>query len=94
MARRLARSDTKGNLMSLGEAFDPRRNALNVWRLLLAAEVILWHSFLATGHTPMVPHAAFQLTWSVGVDGFFAISGFLITRSWAERPKARCRSVV
>ena len=75
--------------MSLGEAFDPRRNALNVWRLLLAAEVILWHSFLATGHTPMVPHAALQLTWSVGVDGFFAISGFLITRSWAERPKTR-----
>lgn len=75
--------------MSLGEVFDPRRNALNVWRLLLAAEVILWHSFLGTGRAPMIPHAAMQLTWSVGVDGFFAISGFLITRSWVHRPKAR-----
>lgn len=75
--------------MTLAEAFDPRRNALSVWRLLLAAEVILWHSFLSTGRTAMVPHAAMQLTWSIGVDSFFAISGFLITRSWVERPKAR-----
>ena len=75
--------------MTLGEAFDPQRNALNIWRLLLAAEVILWHSFLATGRTPLIPHAAMQLTWSIGVDGFFAISGFLITRSWVQRPKAR-----
>ena len=75
--------------MRLGEAFDPRRNALNFWRLLLAAEVILWHSFLSTGRTAMVPHEAMQLTWSVGVDAFFAISGFLITRSWVERPRPR-----
>ena len=75
--------------MKISEAFDPRRNALNVWRLLLAAEVILWHSYLTTGRTPLIPHPVLQMSWSIGVDGFFAISGFLITRSWAERPKAR-----
>ena len=35
--------------MKLGQVFDPRHNALNAWRLALAAEVILWHSFPLTG---------------------------------------------
>lgn len=65
--------------MKLAQAFDPRNNALNAFRLALAAEVILWHSFPVTGRMP--PEAILQVLFSVGVDGFFAISGFLITRS-------------
>jgi hypothetical protein len=60
----------QGNLMKISEAFDPRRNALNVWRLLLAAEVILWHSYLTTGRTPLIPHPVLQMSWSIGSMGF------------------------
>ncbi len=73
--------------MALGQVFDARRNALNVWRLVLAAQVMLWHCWPITGRMPAAPTR--QLLFSIGVDGFFAISGFLITRSWLEEPRLR-----
>lgn len=73
--------------MNLGQAFNPRRNALNALRLAMAAEVMLFHSFPITGHMP--PQATLQLLFSVGVDGFFAVSGFLITASWLNDPRLR-----
>jgi peptidoglycan/LPS O-acetylase OafA/YrhL len=72
----------------LGQVFDPRANALNAFRLVLAAEVILWHSFPVTGHS-VSSRPVLQLLFSVGVDGFFALSGFLITSSWLRNPQLR-----
>ena len=63
------------------QVFDPRKNALNSWRLALATLVIVFHSFPLTGRdVPFAP--ARQLLREIGVDGFFAISGFLIVASW------------
>jgi peptidoglycan/LPS O-acetylase OafA/YrhL len=74
--------------MKLGQVFDPRHNALNAWRLALAFEVILWHSFPLTGRRVSSPELH-QIIGEVGVDGFFAISGFLITASWLRHPRLR-----
>ncbi|OBG60232.1 MULTISPECIES: acyltransferase [unclassified Mycobacterium] len=74
--------------MKLAQVFDPRSNALNAWRLLLAAEVIFIHSWGVTGRNP-TNRPVYQLLLCVGVDGFFAISGFLITASWLSNPRVR-----
>jgi peptidoglycan/LPS O-acetylase OafA/YrhL len=66
--------------------FDPRANGLNLLRLVLASGVIVWHSFPLTGHNIGWQPLA-QLAGSICVDGFFAISGFLICGSWLSRPQ-------
>ncbi len=74
--------------MTLGQVFDPRKNALNSWRLALAMLVIVFHAFPLTGRDVPFPPAR-QLLREVGVDGFFAISGFLIVASWLGNPRLR-----
>jgi len=79
-----------GSTPMLGQEFHPRSNALNVWRLILATGVIVGHSWPLTGHRGGVTFApASQLLEYIWVDGFFAISGFLITRSWFRHPQIR-----
>ncbi|WP_019135044.1 acyltransferase family protein [Cellulomonas massiliensis] len=73
---------------TLAAVFDPRLNGLNLLRLALAVGVILRHSFTMLGERAAWTPAE-VLMRSVFVDGFFAISGFLIIRSWVERPDAR-----
>src|SRR5947209_9016890 len=73
---------------TLGQIFDPRANALNAWRLGLALAVIIWHSSVLTGR-PLPPFAVHQFATQAFVDGFFAISGFLIPASWFGKPRLR-----
>lgn len=73
---------------TLGQVFDPRANALNAWRLGLALAVIVWHSLVLTGR-PLPAYALHQFATQDFVDGFFAISGFLIPASWLGNPRLR-----
>lgn len=75
-----------GSGRTLDQAFDPKLNALNAVRLTLAISVIVWHSFPITG-APHPGNVVTQLLGEGGVDGFFAISGFLIVSSWMRRPR-------
>jgi peptidoglycan/LPS O-acetylase OafA/YrhL len=72
---------------SLEATFEPRLNGLNLLRLALALGVVLRHSYTMLGE-PTGWQPAEVLMRSVFVDGFFAISGFLIVRSWVTKPDA------
>ncbi|AMU65991.1 acyltransferase family protein [Mycobacteroides abscessus] len=74
--------------MSLGQVFDPRRNALTSWRLVLAIGVVFWHSWPLTGREIGYAPAA-RLLGDIFADGFFVISGFLITAAWVRRPNLK-----
>lgn len=74
--------------MKLGQVFDPRNNALNAWRLALATSVIVGHSYTLTGGS-LPSGIVGRLLGAGGVDGFFALSGFLITASWLHHPHLR-----
>lgn len=70
---------------SLAVMVDPRTNTLNFVRLVLASSVIVWHSFALSGH-PFPAGYGKQIMGEFAVDGFFAISGFLLAGSWLHRP--------
>ena len=69
---------------SLGSRFESSPNALNLLRLLLAFEVLAWHSWALRGGS--LPPRVQLFVADVGVDGFFAISGLLICRAWLRHP--------
>jgi peptidoglycan/LPS O-acetylase OafA/YrhL len=72
--------------LALGVVFDPRHNALNALRLALAVSVIVWHSFPLSGaDIDLAPLR--QIVSRISVDGFFAISGYLIVSSWVRDPR-------
>lgn len=76
--------------VTLADAYANRRpNLLNAIRLVLAVGVIFWHSIGLSGSTLNAPAQITGMFGSVFVDGFFAVSGFLILRSWLRDPSAR-----
>ena len=78
----------RGRSRTLVEVFQPRSNSLNLLRLVMATGVIVFHSFALSGNQ-VGPWPLYQLLAYAWVDGFFAISGFLILRSWLARPDWR-----
>jgi peptidoglycan/LPS O-acetylase OafA/YrhL len=71
---------------TIAERFDPRANSLNAVRLALALLVIAWHAFPLSGHE-IAWEPLRQFLGETAVDGFFAISGFLIVGSWTRNPQ-------
>ncbi|WP_139977488.1 acyltransferase family protein [Nocardioides litoris] len=74
---------------TLAEAFDSRRNVLNALRLVLAAMVVVKHAHVVITGSLDTSLALGQVSGALPVDGFFALSGFLITGSWLARPDVR-----
>lgn len=70
-----------GNPWRAGQTrLDPRRNGLNLLRLILATVVLVSHAWNLSGRAPAPMLNGDELgTWAV--YGFFAISGYLITGS-------------
>lgn len=67
---------------TLATEFDPRRNSLDLIRLLLAATVAIVHaSAIAYGHQPMIGDTE---VGALAVDAFFVLSGFLVARSFLQ----------
>jgi peptidoglycan/LPS O-acetylase OafA/YrhL len=74
--------------ISFAQLSNSRRNNLDFLRFFLACVVIHTHSYEMVGHhyTGMVSriiHLEFGGAW-LAVNGFFAISGFLIAASWLK----------
>ncbi|WP_298744250.1 acyltransferase [uncultured Microbacterium sp.] len=83
----MAMKDTTKQAVSVRELFvRGRPNSLNLIRLALAAAVIVWHSYAALGLPYPAPEFR-NLLGALPVNGFFAISGFLIYRSWQNKPR-------
>ncbi|MCT1456855.1 acyltransferase family protein [Kocuria rhizophila] len=74
---RFDRSTEGRQRATLGSRLSSHANALNAIRLLLAAAVILGHTVPVGGY----PQSAWQNASGAAVNGFFAISGYLIAGS-------------
>jgi len=74
--------------MRLGELAQGRDNNFNLIRFLAATAVVLFHCYALTGNwtgEPLWRLAPELNLGSLGVQSFFVVSGFLVTRSWIER---------
>jgi peptidoglycan/LPS O-acetylase OafA/YrhL len=68
---------------TLAEAFDPRDNVLTAMRLALAGAVATVHALaVGFGHQPWLGSST---VGDLAVDGFFVLSGFLVTASLLKR---------
>ncbi len=66
--------------MTLADRFSARHNNFDLLRLLLAGIVVLAHGIaMRTGDQPRF---GISTIGDFAVDGFFILSGFLVTRSW------------
>ena len=74
---------------TLGTAFDPRHNSIGFLRLCLSSSVLVSHAYILGG---IQPEPLVGLTngqegfGSLGVAGFFVLSGFLIAASFERSP--------
>lgn len=76
-------------MTSLADSLDSKRNTLNFVRLVLASAVIYRHAQVVTSGTVETSNWNSQIFGQMPVDGFFAVSGYLIAGSWIRNPQPR-----
>jgi peptidoglycan/LPS O-acetylase OafA/YrhL len=79
---------TSGRAGTLAARTEDRRNAFDVLRLVAALLVLLSHCYPLTGHDEPVGELTGATMGEIGVIMFFAMSGFLIAKSWTDQPQA------
>jgi peptidoglycan/LPS O-acetylase OafA/YrhL len=82
------RTAGRGRTGTLTTRFDPRNNSVNALRLGLAGLVLFSHTIkLQSGEDPLANLTGGDVDLgTLAVDGFFALSGFLIVRSYLASP--------
>jgi peptidoglycan/LPS O-acetylase OafA/YrhL len=71
----------------LGDLSPSRANVFDVLRLVAAVAVLISHCWPLTGRADPLGRATGATLGELGVAVFFAISGFLVARSWAAQPQ-------
>lgn len=67
---------------SFENIYNDKDNAIGFIRLILAIFVIVQHSYVLLGHADPLSGIGLISFGALGVNGFFILSGFLITSSW------------
>jgi peptidoglycan/LPS O-acetylase OafA/YrhL len=87
LRRRSAGSEQRASAARLEERLLDRRNNFDVLRLLAASFVLFSHSYALTGNAEPFADVSGWTFGEIGVVMFFAMSGFLIAKSWNEQPR-------
>lgn len=73
-------------MVKLSQKVNSRNNNFDILRFLAASAVIASHNFALFGlNEPLIYN--YSTFGGIGVNIFFIISGFLITKSWKEKPQ-------
>ena len=86
-AVRPGRSATSALPDTLAVRTEDRRNAFDVLRLVAASLVLLSHCYPLTGRDEPIADLTGSTMGEIGVVMFFAMSGFLISKSWTDQPR-------
>ncbi|MEP6909663.1 MAG: acyltransferase [Actinomycetota bacterium] len=80
-------SGRRASAALLEDRLHARRNNFDVLRLLAASLVLFSHAYALTGNAEPFADVSGWTFGEVGVVMFFAMSGFLIAKSWTDQPQ-------
>jgi peptidoglycan/LPS O-acetylase OafA/YrhL len=87
--RRSAGNDRRASAARLEDRLRDRRNNFDVLRLVAASFVLFSHSYALTANAEPFAGVSGWTFGEIGVVMFFAMSGFLIAKSWSEQSRLR-----
>ena len=85
--RRHRKSNGRASAARLEDRLSRRGNNFDVLRLLAASLVLFSHSYALTDNAEPFADVSGWTFGEVGVVMFFAMSGFLIAKSWSDQPQ-------